>query len=84
MKKTLLVGLLLGGCASTNQTEIEKLLTQQEVAERLKTPVVCPAGTIKVCQAPDKNLLMKYPDAFCECHSNRSVARAFQTWRNGL
>ena len=47
MKKLLLVGLLLGGCAS-NQTEVEKLLAREAAMERLKTPAVCPVGTTKV------------------------------------
>ena len=86
MKKLLLVGLLLGGCASTNQpeTEIEKLLAKQAAMERLKTPVVCPKGTIKICQGPNKKMIGKYYNVFCKCYSERSVRREFELWSRGL
>ena len=83
MKKVLLVGLLLGGCAS-NQTEIEKLLAKEAAKERLKTPAVCPSGSTKICQGPDMRTISKYHDVYCKCHSNRAVVRAFRDWSNGL
>ena len=83
MKKLLLVGLLLGGCAS-NQTEVEKLLAREAAMERLKTPAVCPVGTIKICQGPDKKTIGKYHNVYCKCYSERSVKREFELWSRGL
>ena len=83
MKKVLLVGLLLGGCAS-NQTEVEKLLAREAAMERLKTPAVCPVGSTKVCQGPDRKTISRYHNIYCKCYSNRTVARAFRDWSRGL
>ena len=84
MKKLVLVGLLLGGCASTNQTEIEKLLAKEAAMERLNTPIVCSAGTIKICEGPDKKTIGKYHNVYCKCYSERSVKREFELWSKGL
>ena len=83
MKKLLLVGLLLGGCAS-NQTEVEKLLAKEAAMERLRTPAVCPTGSIKVCQGPNKKIIAKYYNLYCKCYSERSVKRELQLWSRGL
>ena len=83
MKKLLLVGLLLGGCAS-NQTEVEKLLAREAAMERLKTPAVCPTGSTKICQGPDRKTLSIYHEVYCKCYSHRSLRRAFHDLSRGL